>query len=107
MKSNSPNIKKNYLEGDEDDFTNIKITSSTNSIKNSYNNRYNENNNNIDHSNMNIMELINSLNEKIQFYEKEIENLIDEKLKMQIEINNLQLENFKIKKKILIMKITI
>ncbi len=97
MKTNSPQIKKNFLEGDEDDITNFKITSN-NTTKNSYTNKFNDNITS-DHSNMNLIELINSLKEKIAVYEKDIENLIDEKLEMQIEINNLKLDKIKYKKK--------
>ena len=97
MKTNSPQIKKNFLEGDEDDITNFKVTSN-NTTKNSYTNKYNDNITS-DHSNMNLIELINSLKEKIAVYEKDIENLIDEKLEMQIEINNLKLDKIKYKKK--------
>ena len=97
MKTNSPQIKKNFLEGDEDDITNFKITSN-NTTKNSYTIKFNDNITS-DHSNMNLIELINSLKEKIAVYEKDIENLIDEKLEMQIEINNLKLDKIKCKKK--------
>ena len=44
---------------------------------------------------MNLIELINSLKEKNSVYEKDIESVIDEKLEMQIEINNLKLDKIK------------
>ena len=44
---------------------------------------------------MNLIELINSLKEKNSVYEKDIESVIDEKLEMQIEINNLKLSKIK------------
>lgn len=42
-----------------------------------------------------MAQLVDSLKNKIKVYESEIINLIDEKVKMQTEINNLQLANCK------------
>ena len=41
------------------------------------------------------MELVESLKEKLSLYETEIRGLIDEKIEMQITINNLQMNNLK------------
>lgn len=47
----------------------------------------------------NIMELIDSLKDKISLYENEIKNLIEEKVQMQLTINNLQLSSYTSTKK--------
>lgn len=44
---------------------------------------------------MSLAQLVDSLRNKIKIYEGEIITLIDEKIKMQTEINNLQLANCK------------
>lgn len=49
----------------------------------------NKNNNN------SLSELVVSLKQKINIYESEIRSLIDEKIQMQIQINNLQMNNLK------------
>ena len=46
-----------------------------------------------DYSNLSLLDLVNSLKEKITLYETEIRNLLNEKIRMQIEINNLMLMN--------------
>ena len=46
-----------------------------------------------------IKELINSLKEKIEIYEKQIKKLIDDKVKLQMEINEMILQNLQSKKK--------
>ena len=74
MKSNTINLKNNS-EINENNLSNIKVSSNIN-------------------SNMNL-DLINLLKEKLKVYEKDIENLIEEKLVMQIEINNYQMEKLK------------
>ena len=75
---------------DDDDLMNMKSVSFEESK------RTNDNNN--DYSNMSLNELVISLKGKLKNYETEIVKLIDDKLKMQMEINNLQLENMKLKK---------
>ena len=82
------NIKNDLI--DDEDLINMKSVSFEESK------RTNDNNN--DYSNMSLNELIISLKEKLKLYESEIVKLIDERLKMQVEINNLQLENMKLKK---------
>ena len=47
-----------------------------------------------------IKELINSLKEKINIYEKQIKKLIDDKVKLQIDMNAMILQNLQSKKKI-------
>ena len=47
-----------------------------------------------------IKELINSLKEKINTYEKQIKKLIDDKVKLQMEMNEMILQNLQSKKKI-------
>jgi len=42
-----------------------------------------------------ILTLVDSLKEKIEFYENEMRNLIDEKIQMQMTINNLQIQQMK------------
>ena len=74
MKSNTINLKNNS-EINENNLSNIKVSSNIN-------------------SNMNL-DLINLLKEKLKVYEKDIENLIEEKLAMQIEINNYKMEKLK------------
>lgn len=53
----------------------------------------------VTHSNNNnhssLIELVDSLKDKINIYEREIRSLIDEKVQMQMTINNLQMSNFK------------
>lgn len=44
-----------------------------------------------DHSNLSLFELVNSLKDKINVYETQIRNLLKDKIRMQIEINNLLL----------------
>ena len=46
-----------------------------------------------------IKELINSLKEKINIYEKQIKKLIDDKVKLQMEMNEMILQNLQSKKK--------
>ena len=46
-----------------------------------------------------IKELINSLKEKINIYEKQIKKLIDDKVKLQIDMNAMILQNLQSKKK--------
>ena len=75
---------------DDDDLMNMKSVSFEESK------RTNDNNN--DYSNMSLNELVISLKGKLKMYETELGKLIDDKLKMQMEINNLQLENMKLKK---------
>jgi len=75
---------------DDDDLLNLKNVSFEESKR--------TNDNNIDYSNMSLNELVISLKGKLKNYETEIVKLIDDKLKMQMEINNLQLENMKLKK---------
>jgi hypothetical protein len=75
---------------DDDDLMNMKSVSFEESK------RTNDNNN--DYSNMSLNELVTSLKGKLKMYETEVGKLIDDKLKMQMEINNLQLENMKLKK---------
>ena len=75
---------------DDDDLMNMKSVSFEESK------RTNDNNN--DYSNMSLNELVTSLKSKLKMYETEVGKLIDDKLKMQMEINNLQLENMKLKK---------
>ena len=81
------NIKNDLI--DDEDLINMKSVSFEESKRT---------NNNCDYSNMSLNELIISLKEKLKLYESEIVKLIDERLKMQVEINNLQLENMKLKK---------
>ena len=85
-----PMTKKQFAEGPEDDICNINNTSKI--PQNSKSSQLST-----DHSEMNLQELVTSLKEKISLYESEIQSLIDEKLRMQIEINNLQLINCKSK----------
>ena len=80
------NIKNDLI--DDEDLINMKSVSFEESKRT----------NNCDYSNMSLNELIISLKEKLKLYESEIVKLIDERLKMQVEINNLQLENMKLKK---------
>ena len=97
MKSNSPKVSKTCLDGNEDDFSNT----NTNAISTSQNSKKtpitNNNKANIpiqtDHSNLSLIDLVNSLKDKISVYESEIHSLRDEKVRMQIEINNLMLIN--------------
>lgn len=42
-----------------------------------------------------LYELVDSLKDKINIYEREIRNLIDEKVQMQMTINNLQMTNYR------------
>jgi hypothetical protein len=51
-------------------------------------------NNSILLQNNSVHELIESLKEKINIYEGEIRSLLDEKIQMQLTINNLQLSNY-------------
>ena len=68
----------------EEDFMNLKIDSK----------------NNIEPSPIfNILELINSLKEKINIYEEQIKKLIDDKVKLQMDMNTMILENLQSKKK--------
>ena len=68
----------------EEDFMNLKIDSK----------------NNIEPSPIfNILELINSLKEKINIYEEQIKKLIDDKVKLQMDMNAMILENLQSKKK--------
>lgn len=84
MKGSSPKVTKTFLESPDDDMCNIsQSTSKKKEIKKEQ----------VDHSNMSLQELITALKDKISIYESEIQSLIDEKLRMQIEINNLQLIN--------------
>ena len=46
-----------------------------------------------------IKELINSLKEKINIYEKQIKKLIDDKVKLQMDMNSIILQNLSLKKK--------
>ena len=46
-----------------------------------------------------IKELINSLKEKINIYENQIKKLIDDKVKLQMEMNSIILQNLSLKKK--------
>ena len=46
-----------------------------------------------------IKELINSLKEKINIYEKQIKKLIDDKIKLQMDMNSIILQNLSLKKK--------
>ena len=75
---------------DDDDLLNLKNVSFEESKR--------TNDNNIDYSNMSLNELVISLKGKLKNYETEIVKLIDDKLKMQMEINNLQLDSGKVKK---------
>ena len=81
MKGTSPKVTKTFLESSEEDICNV--SQKKKEIKKEK----------IDHSNMSLQELISALKDKISIYESEIQSLIDEKLRMQIEINNLQLIN--------------
>jgi hypothetical protein len=47
----------------------------------------------------NLLELIDSLKDKVSMYETEIGNLLDEKVQMQMMINNLQISSFSRNKK--------
>ena len=68
----------------EEDFMNLKL----------------ESNNNIETSPIfNILELIKSLKEKINIYEEQIKKLIDDKVKLQMDMNAMILENLQSKKK--------
>ena len=51
-----------------------------------------------------IKELINSLKEKINIYEKQIKKLIDDKVKLQMDMNSIILQNLSLKKKIILSK---
>ena len=85
MKSNSFNFKNKNKQNNENYLSNNTVSSNLN--QNNMNNDY------LNHENSNIhSQLINSLKEKIKVYEKDIENLIEEKLAMQIEINNYQIK---------------
>ena len=63
-------------------------------IKNEKDNSLNEVNNI-----MVIKELINSLKEKINIYENQIKKLIDDKVKLQMDMNSIILQNLSLKKK--------
>ena len=97
MKSSSPKVSKTCLDGNEDDFSNA----NTNAISTSQNSKKTPTTNNnkpsipiqTDHSNLSLIDLVNSLKDKISVYESEIHSLLDEKVRMQIEINNLMLIN--------------
>ena len=49
--------------------------------------------------NSNLIELVESLKEKINVYDNELRNLIEEKIQMQIQINTLQLNSYQNMKK--------
>ena len=61
---------------------------------NNANNSQNENANIVPNMNS-LLEMIDQLKEKINIYENEIKGLIDEKLQMQLTINNLQIVSYK------------
>ena len=97
----SNNIIKNLNnEEEEDDIVNLNIkTNPKSSSSNIDNDEINKQNLILDHSNLSIIDLVNKLKEKLLIYENEIQKLIDEKIKLQLEINNLQLTIAKNKKK--------
>ena len=71
-----------------------KINNNIIDLKNDKSNSYNELNNI-----MIIKELISSLKEKINTYEKQIKKLIDDKVKLQMDMNSIILQNLSLKKK--------
>ena len=78
------NISKNELLAN---YNNLKLQVNNNEIK------QNELLFQTNHSNLSLFELVNSLKEKINVYETQIRNLLKDKIRMQIEINNLLLLN--------------
>ena len=78
------NISKNELLTN---YNNLKLQVNNNEIK------QNELLFQTNHSNLSLFELVNSLKEKINVYETQIRNLLKDKIRMQIEINNLLLLN--------------
>lgn len=54
-----------------------------------------------------IKDLINALKEKINIYEKQIKKLIDDKVKLQMDMNEMIIQNLQAKKKPTAMKILI
>ena len=115
------NLKKNFEENNEDDICNfnsfasdksernndqntpIKSKSKSKKRKNSHSRVSTKESQSLNVSNANglsnqnqiMSDLVDSLKEKILIYENEMRNLIDEKVQMQLMINNLQLNNYK------------
>ena len=85
MKTNSPKISKQFLESPEEEICNISPVQKKQGT-------HKKDLIVTDHSNMTLQDLITSLRDKISIYESEIQSLMNEILRMQIEINNLQLK---------------
>ena len=85
MKTNSPKISKQFLESPEEEICNISTVQKKQGA-------HKKDQIVTDHSNMTLQDLITSLRDKISIYESEIQSLMNEILRMQIEINNLQLK---------------
>jgi hypothetical protein len=111
--SYTPNLKKAFEETNEEEICNFNFYASDKSEKtsakmkpslkksrknsrvSSLNVSVNTNHTNNNQPSGNIFELIDSLKEKLSIYENEMKELIEEKVQMQMTINNLQISSFK------------